>query len=68
MAETVGKTGAWIGTEYILGAAKLKIYNYDGNGRVHCVSTLVVPRRTLRQLIRKIDENDESHEQDAFPF
>lgn len=62
------RTSQWVETKYILGGALLKLYNYDGAGRVQSTTTLHVTRRTLARLITKIDEHDDDAAQDPLPF
>lgn len=68
MDRTGSKTSAWVETSYTLGTAHLKLYTYDGVGRLMAVSTLTIPHRGLAQLMRKIDLHDADLEQDALPF
>lgn len=68
MNENTAKTSAWVSTDLRLGTALLRLYNYDSAGRVHCVTTLPLPRRSLVQLLHRLDLHEDDHAQDAFPF
>lgn len=68
MNEYTTKTSAWISTDLMRGTALLRIYNYDSVGRVHCVTTLPITRRSLQQLIHRIDLHEDEHDQDPLPF
>lgn len=68
MDQRHSKTSQWIDTQYILGGALLKLYNYDGVGRVQSTTTLHVPRRTLARLLEAIDRHEDDFAQDSLPF
>lgn len=62
------KTSQWVETTYVVGGALLKLYNYDGVGRVQSTTTLHIPRRTLQRLLAAIDLHEDDHAQDELPF
>lgn len=62
------KTSQWVSTEIILGGALLKLFNYDGVGRVQSTTTLHVTRRGMQRLIGRMDEFEDEHAQDELPF
>lgn len=68
MNQRDAKTAQWIETKFILGGALLKLYAYDGAGRVTGVHTLHVTRRSIDRLLHRMDEAEDDFAQEPLPF